>query len=232
MPTQATIIAFLKRFRWFIAAAVIVVIGGFAADHYFNHTAANITTDVSTFSSGNFSFTYPRVLAAKEYDDGVVSLGGESNGVFIPFVDVVRYKSDPDRAAPASFETFVARQAVALCGGSDAAGADLACADPVVKPYASPTGLAGSEVSLTLIHTDPTTGARTESTYAPVYVFNTTPDVEPGEALRYQAVFVYPDFSTFALASSSASLVPDIAAALEVTTGKRFTTGSTTPAQQ
>jgi len=227
MPYLQNLQQFVRKYRWFVAAAAILVIIIALGSYFALRAARPAPPDTTVFQSGNFSFTYPRVYAAKEYADGSVSLGGKTGDVFIPLVDVVRYKSDPDRPAPASFDTFAARQAENLCG-SDAQGVSIACTSPVGEAYTSPTGLAGTKLSLSLVRKNLATGTSTTSTFGPVYVFNTTVPAEQGEAVRYQGVFVYPDFSSFVLAPDSASLVSDVASTVTVTKGAHMA-GTTTP---
>jgi len=207
-----------KKYRWFIAGGLIVLILIAVGAHYAFKKPPPPIDAPSEFKSANFSFTYPRLFTAVERTDGAVALGGKVGDSFIPLVDVVRYKTDPDAPAPASFETFAARQAQALCG-SDAEGVSLACTSPVTKVYTTPAGLVGEEMSLTLVARNLKSGTTTSSTYGPVYIFNTSQKPDPGEAVSYQAVFVYPDFYSFTLASSSAALVPDVAATLVITKG-------------
>lgn len=227
MPHIQNLQQFVQKYRWFIAGAVVIVVLIATGIYYALQAARPAPPDTTTFQSGNFSFTYPRVYTAKEYADGSVALGGMSGDVFIPLVDVVRYKSDPDRAAPASFDTFAARQAENLCG-SDAQGVSIACTNPVGEAYTSPTGLVGTKMSLSLVRKNLASGTTTTSAFAPVYIFNTTVPADPGEAVRYQGVFVYPDFSSFVLAPDSASLVSDVASTVRVSKGAHMV-GSTTP---
>jgi hypothetical protein len=212
---------FIQKYRYYVIAAAVVVVallawGGYYLAHH-KHILAPLP-ETTEFRSGNFSFTYPRIVSAKEYDDGVVSVGGNYNGVFIPLVDVVRYKSDPQSAAPANLTAFVTKQAQALCGG-DTAGERISCGSPVVTEYTSPSGLQGQEISLTLTKANTTTGTSTSTTFAPIYVFD--PHIIPASVdgpARYDAIFVYPTFSSFlATGTSSPELIGEIVTNLKTT---------------
>lgn len=205
---------FIQKYRYYIIAAAVVVVallawGGYYLAHH-KHVLAPLP-EVTEFRSGDFSFTYPRITDAKEYADGVVSVGGEYNGYFIPLVDVVHYKNDSQSAAPANLTAFITKQAQALCGG-DAAGVRVTCGSPVLTEYTSPTGLKGQEISLTITETNVTTGTSTTLTYAPIYVF--APRIQPASVdgpARYDAVFVYPTFSSFlATGTTSAELIGEV----------------------
>lgn len=152
--------------------------------------------ETTTYHNNSFSITYPREYTAKEYSSSSVVVGNAEGDLFDPLVEVVRYESDRDVALPVSFDAYIERQAMALCG-SDGPIEDLACTDAVRAPYTSPQGLTGQELTLTLLRTNLESGTTTTETFGPIYVFNTTPPVEsPEDTLRYRAIFVYPSFST------------------------------------
>ncbi len=170
--------------------------------------------ETTQFASGHFTVTYPRVDEVREYDTGVVSVGDTAGSTFIPLVDVVEYKNDLQSAAPANFDAFMKKQVAQLCG-SDASGESITCSNPVVTPFTAESGLSGSEVSLTLTHKNLRTGTTTASTYAPIYVFDTTKPVDQGETKRYSGIFVYPTFSSFILVgTTSPEFVENIASSV------------------
>lgn len=205
---------FIQKYRYYLIAAAVVVValiawGGYYLAHH-KHVLAPLP-EVTEFKSGNFSFSYPRVASAKEYASGVVSVGGEYNNFFIPLIDIVHYKNDPQSAAPANLTAFIAKQAQALCGG-DASGVRITCGSPVVTDYTSPTGVKGELLTLALTEANTKTGTSTSLTYGPIYVFapHITPASIDGPA-RYDAVFIYPTFSSFlATGTTSAELMGEI----------------------
>lgn len=207
----------LMKYRLIIGAVVVLLIVG--AGVYFFHGIPGVpkpVPDNATFSSGKFSFSYPRIYETREYATGVVSIGGsQPGGAFIPLIDVVQYKNDLQSATPASFDAFVTNQTHALCG-SDASTETISCTNPVTKPYVTTAGLPGNQITMTLTRKNVKTGAVTTSSYGPIFVFNTTGAADPGTAVRYGAVLVYPTFSTFLLASSTGTLVEGIATTIVI----------------
>lgn len=166
--------------------------------------------DTTTYHDNSFSFEYPRVNNAEEYAPGAVIVGTEGDEGLTPLVEVVRYQSDPDVALPPTFDVYVRKQALALCG-SDGSGESLTCTDLVAAPYTSAQGLEGQELSLTLERKNLASGTTTTETFAPIYVFNTTRAVEdPEDTFRYRALFVYPSFASAISGSASPALLSQV----------------------
>ena len=107
-----------------------------------------------------------------------------------------RYQSDPDEAAPASFDAFMKRQAGALCG-ADGPTESISCTQVGVTPTTTANGLSGQMLNLTLVRKNLKTGTTTSTTYGPMYVFNTTEPATADAPLRYTGIFVYPALSAF-----------------------------------
>lgn len=207
---------FITRYRWPLIGvlAILVII---VAAHFLKYGLPHPVPEVTTFQSGNFSFTYPRIYEAQEYASGVVSVGDSYNGgAFIPLVDVVRYKPDPQAAAPKSFDSFVSRQVIALCG-TDAGIESVSCANPVVTPYTTAAGRTGEEIMLTLNKRNLKTGTTSAATFGPIYVFETTLPPTATEPASYQGVFVYPNFTSFILVgTTSPAFVESIASTIVI----------------
>ncbi len=186
---------------------------------YMTQDLWNPPPDNTTYHDNAFSFVYPRIYSALEYDSSAVGIRENVEGMLTPLVEVIRYQSDPDVALPASYDMFVERQALALCG-SDGPVEGLTCTDLVRTPYTSAQGLVGEELSLTLKRTNLESGTTTSETYAPLYVFNATLPVEdPEDTLRYRAVFVYPSFSSAASGNSNPGLLKQIIDSLLIPDG-------------
>jgi hypothetical protein len=209
--------SYIIKYRWYLIGLLALIAIGYGVHRYEVTRPGPITTEVSTFQSGNFSITYPRIYTAKEYAAGVVSLGSNySKTLFIPLVDVVRYKQDPQAATPASFTSFMNKQVVALCG-TDAGIESVSCSAPVAKPYTNAAGLKGQEIMLTLNKKNLKTGTTSAATYGPVYVFETTLPATATSPVNYQGVFVYPTFSSFILVgTTSPAFVESIASGLTI----------------
>ncbi|HVW71844.1 MAG TPA: hypothetical protein VHB93_01680 [Candidatus Paceibacterota bacterium] len=207
--------SYITNYRWYWVGLLAVIVIGLGVWHYEDTRPGPILTELSTFHSGNFTFVYPRTYEAKEYATGVVSVGENyQNAGFIPLVDVVRYKADPDVAQPVSFDAFMKKQVTALCGSDDSTQS-ITCTNPVVKPYTSTSGVAGSEVNVTLTKKNLSTGAVTTATYGPIYVFNSTDTTST--PVRYQGVFVYPTFSSFILVgTTSPAFVESLATTIAI----------------
>lgn len=202
------------KYRWYLVGLLAIIVVVLGVNHYIRTRPGPILTEVSSFQSGNFTFEYPRTYEAKEYATGVVSLGENyQNAGFIPLVDIVRYKSDPDVAAPVSFDAFVKKQLGSLCG-SDSAGFTITCTNPVVAEYTTGS-TKGEVVNMTLTKKNLTTGTTSTSTYGPIYVFNSTDTT--ATPIRYQGVFVYPTFSSFVLVgTTSPAFIESVATTLKL----------------
>lgn len=195
------------KHRLFIGIGAVVLL---AAAAFFTQGLWKPLPENTTYYDSSFSFEYPRMNNAEEYAPGAVAVGSTNEGVFNPFVEVVRYQSDRDVALPATFDAYVERQATALCG-SDGPVESLSCTDVVSAPYTSAQGLTGQELSLTLLRTNLESGTTTTEVFAPVYVFNLTRPVEdPEDVSRYRALFVYPSFSSVASGNVSPALLSQI----------------------
>lgn len=183
-------------------------------------------SDETTYHGSGFTFVYPHASDAEEYAPGAVVVGNSSeDGVFSPLVEVVRYQSDREVALPPTFDAYVKRQALALCG-SDGGVESLSCTDAAAAPYTSAQGLEGQELTLTLLRTNLESGTTTTETFGPIYVFNMTRPVEnPEEALRYRALFVYPSFAAATSGSTSPKLLTQIIDSLLIPNGVSSTVG-------
>lgn len=198
---------FLQKNRLIVAAVLVVILGGGIAYLTYNHL--HPVPDTTTFKATHFSFEYPRTFAAREYAMDVVSVGKEDGDTLKPNIEVVRYQSDPDVALPASFDAFMKRQAAALCG-TDSSVESIACTEVGVTKYTNPKGMDGAMLNLTLVRTNLKTGAKTSSTYGPMYVFNNTPRATADSPLRYSAVFIYPSLSAFLNGTTSPALMQQV----------------------
>jgi len=202
-----------------IAIVVLIVIG----IAYLSRDLWNPLPDDTTYQDSGFSFTYPRLYDANDYDAGTVIIGETIDDTFSPLVEVVRYESDRDVALPATFDAYVKKQAQALCGSDGAES--ITCTNVVATPYTSAQGLIGQELSLTLTRKSLETGSTATSTFGPVYVFNTTrPIEEPTDTLRYRAVFVYPSFASVITGSTSPALLTSVIDSLTIPNGVSTTT--------
>ena len=175
--------------------------------------------DTANYKSGLLSFDYARTAELREYAVGAVSIGeeGESD-TFMPIVEVVRYKSDPDTALPANYDAFITRQARNLCA-ADGPTESLSCTNVESETFTTTGGVFGKKLSLTLIRKNLQTGTTTESTYAPIYAFNVTEPVTAESPLRYASVFVYPALSTLLAGSSSPALMDQVLNTLVISNG-------------
>ena len=141
----------------------------------------------------------------------------------MPGVQVVRYTNDPDSPRPPSYDVYLQRQVVALCGSDSAE--TIVCKGGAWEPYTSPTGLEGKRSTLTMTRTNLTSGTTTESTYGPITAFDVTQEPTIEDPLRYQAVFVYPALATVLTNSTSTELMDEILNTL--TLGRNSTTTPT-----
>jgi len=183
------------------------------------------STDTAVFQSSIFSFAYPRTYALKESSTGAANIGSQpEEGEFMPMVQVVRYTNDPDSPRPPSYDVYLQRQVVALCGSDSAE--TIVCKAGTWEPYTSPTGLEGQRSTLTMTRTNLTSGTTTESTYGPITAFDVTQEPTIEDPLRYQAVFVYPALESVITGTTSTELLDEILGTL--TLGRPIVT--TTPA--
>lgn len=201
--------SFLKKYRLLIAGILVVVLGGWLLLGGID--ALTPPPDNTEFKTSYFNFTYPRVYDAEEYAPGVVTLGQKEGDIFTPYIEVTRYQSDPDIATPATFDLFVKRQAGALCG-ADSSIESVTCTEVGVTPYTSPMGVVGQKLGLTLVRKNLKTGTTTSSTYAPFYVFNTTPVATSttGVPARYSAIFIYPSLAAFLSGTTTPALMEQV----------------------
>jgi len=199
--------SYITKYRWYLLGLIAVLLIAYAFySHYEKTKPGPITTDVSTFVSGHVSFDYPRTYAVKEYSAGQVSVGqnyGKSG--FISLVDVVNYKTDPHSAPAASYLIWKNKELASLCGSDDSVES-ITCTNPTSTSVYSTGGLQGEDIMMTLTKKNLTTGTTSTLMYGPVYVFNTTSATAP---TSYQAVFVYPTFSSFILVGSTSPAFVD-----------------------
>ena len=168
----------------------------------------------TAYQGSEFSFSYPRGYSLEEYVRGVVSLGMRSEDERTSLVEVVRSRHDPDVAAPASFQAFVNRQALALCGSDDAAFA-ISCSNPVSTT--TPFGGEHEGIALTLTMTRTNAAGETSTEpFGPIYVFNTTQEVTAEDPLRYEAIFVYPSLEALRAGTSTPALVEQVARSIVI----------------
>lgn len=197
----------LKKYRFWIAGAIVVVIGAFLLTLAYD--ALKPLPDNTEFKSRYFSFMYPRTYNAEEYAAGVVSLGIPNDEGLNPLIEVTRYQSDPDTALPKDFDTFMKRQAGAVCG-ADGPTESISCTQVGATPYTSPKGISGQKLDLTLVRKNLKTGTSTSSTYGPFYVFDTTASSTPDSPLRYSAIFVYPALPAFLSGTTTPALMDQV----------------------
>lgn len=168
----------------------------------------------TAYQGSEFSFSYPRGYSLQEYARGVVSLGTKTDDTRTSLVEVVRYRHDPDVATPASFQAFVNRQALALCGSDDATFI-ISCSNPVATSTEFGGEYEGSALTLTMTRTN-AAGETTREDFGPIYVFNTTPEVTAEDPLRYEAIFVYPSLEAVRAGTSTPALVEQVARSIVI----------------
>lgn len=196
-----------------IGAAILIGLGVYLARDEWMPRPANIS-----YNDKNFSFTYPREYKTQEFARGTVIVGDKQSDVFNPLVEVMLYQSDPDAALPPTFNAYMNRQALALCGSDSVE--KITCSDVIATPYTSSQGLLGQELSLTLTRENLGSGTTTTETFGPVYVFNTTRFVaDPTDTFRYRAIFVYPSFASVVASSTSPALLAHILDSLTIPSG-------------
>lgn len=171
-----------------------------------------------SYRDQNFSFDYPREYKTQEFARGTVIVGDKQSNIFTPLVEVIVYQSDPDATLPPTFDTYMNRQALALCGSDSVE--KITCSNIIATPYTSSQGLLGQELSLTLTRENLESGTSTTETFGPVYVFNTTRFVaDPADTLRYRAIFVYPSFASVVAGSTSPELLTKVLDSLTIPGG-------------
>lgn len=196
-----------------IAAALLVGLGLYLTQDTWVPDPANIS-----YNDKNFSFTYPREFKIQEFARGTVIVGDKQSDIFNPLVEVMLYQSDPDAALPATFDAYMNRQALALCGSDSVE--KITCSDVIATPYTNAQGLLGQQLSLTLTRENLETGTTTTETFGPLYVFNTTRFVaDPADTFRYRAIFVYPSFASVVGANTSPALLTHILDSLTIPGG-------------
>lgn len=200
--------------------AVALIAGGL----YLARDLWSPVPDHTTYHDRSFSFSYPRTYEAEEYAPGTVFVGDTEDGTFTPQVEVVQYESDPDVALPATFDAYVKKQALALCG-TDGPVESATCTDAALAPYTSAQGLTGQELTLTILRTNLESGTTTTATFAPVYVFNMTRPLEaPEDTFRYEALFVYPSFASVIAGPPASPLLAEVIDSLVLPRGTSTTT--------
>lgn len=196
-----------------IGAAILIGLGIYLTRDEWMPRAANIS-----YNDKNFSFNYPREHRIQEFARGTVIVGNKQDDVFTPLVEVIVYQSDPDAALPVTFDAYMERQALALCGSDSVE--KITCSNVIAAPYTNAQGLLGQQLSLTLTRENLESGTSTTETFGPVYVFNTTRFVaDPADTLRYRAIFVYPSFASVVAASTSPALLAHILDSLTIPGG-------------
>ncbi|GEM_PF-1393254 len=171
-----------------VVAALILIGGGW---YLISNVNPPPSTDTSTFKSKAFWFDYPRIFDVREFETGAVLVGSQERKEFVPLVQVMEYKSDPDSPLPASYEEFVTQQALELCG-SDNSEESVECSTPVVEPFTSLNAFEGLKVTLTLTRTNLETQESVASTFGPIYAFDVTKPATAEDPLRYTSIFVNP----------------------------------------
>lgn len=170
-----------------LIAALVLILGGW----YLFANSTRPSTDTSTFKSKAFWFDYPRTFDVREFETGAVLVGSQERKEFVPLVQVMEYKSDPDSPLAASYEEFVTQQALELCG-SDNSEENVECSNAVVEPFTSLNAFDGFKITLTLTRTNLGTQETVASTFGPIYAFNVTKPATAEDPLRYASVFVNP----------------------------------------
>lgn len=207
---------FLKKNRFRVAAVLVIILGIVIA--FITWGYLHPLPETTDFKSSTFSFTYPRTYFAKEYAAGVVSIGIGNDETIVPYIEVSRYKSDPESAQPKSFDEFIKRQAGALCG-ADGPIESVMCTQVGETPYTNANGEDGVKLDLTLVRKNLKTATTSTSTYGPMYVFNVTPKPTADSPLHYAAVFIYPSLSAFLHGTTTPELEQQIVSTFKVPGG-------------
>jgi hypothetical protein len=174
--------------------------------------------DDTTYHDVGYSFTYPRLYHISEYGIGVASLGRPFGDTYTPLVEVVQYDSDPDVALPKSYDAFVMKQAIDICG-SDSSVESITCTATSTTRYTSAQGLSGKELMLTLTRKNLVTSTTTKMAYGPFYGFNMTPKPTKDSPLRYRVLLVYPSLEAFVAGTSSPKLLQTVIDSLVIPAG-------------
>lgn len=199
--------SFLQKYRFHLIG-VLVIVGAILLAVQLFHKSAPANT---SYTSSEFSFSYPRTYDTEEYAPGVVTVGHRVKGGFAPVVEVNTYESDPQSALPKTFAIFVKQQIEALCG-SDDSQTSITCTQTDVAPYTSALGEKGETMNLKAVSKNLKTGTTTSATYGPFYVFSTTP-TNPNtkdKAFHYSGVFIYPSFIAFLGGNTSPELLHQV----------------------
>jgi len=199
-----------------IGAVVLVLLA--AAGWYLYDNYGRPVPDNTMYSSRNFSFAYPRTNELKEYTSGAIAIGTQKGNAYDPLVEVVRYKSDPDTALPASYDAFIKRQARNLCA-ADGPAESISCPDAQAEPFVTASGITGQKLTLTLTRTNLQSGTTTTAIYAPLYAFNKTEAPTAENPLRYDAVFVYPSLPSVIDGTNVPNLLDQVVNSLAIPGG-------------
>lgn len=179
----------LKRYIVVVALlAVALVIAGL---WYFR--PAFIPGNKAVHEGEIVSFTIPSGMVVEQYGLRTTLVGRMEEDTFLPLVDAVQYRQDPDGPAIATYDAFLRAQLLALCG-SDAE--TVSCTNVAGIPYTAPDGTVGEEYTLTMIRTSPT-GAVNESVFGPVYAFNQSRAATENNPRQFKALLIYPSFTTY-----------------------------------
>ncbi len=153
------------------------------------------------------SFMYPGDQVVKEYGLRSVLVGNESEETgFMPFVEIVEYRQDPNSPAPLDYDLFLGAQLFALCG-TDAQGITVACGNTDKEPYTTKDGTEGEKYWLELTRTTIETGEKEVMKYGPIYAFNHTRAATDNNPLEYKALIVYPSLGSFLAGEDAADVV-------------------------
>ncbi|MBU2103876.1 hypothetical protein KKD81_01930 [Patescibacteria group bacterium] len=201
-----------------IGGAVLVLVVLILSGWYLTTQTSKPSTDTASFKSKAFWFDYPRTYDVREFEKGAVLVGNTKKKEFVPLVQVMQYKSDPDEVLPQSYEAFVTQQALALCG-SDDSKENVECSDVVVEPFTSLNAFDGLKLTLTLTRTNLETQAETVSTFGPIYAFDVTKPATAEDPLRYASVFVSPTLAASLAGTDVTTLLDEIVARLVVKSG-------------
>lgn len=139
------------------------------------------------------SFTIPSGTLVEQYGLRTTLVGRMEEDTFLPLVDAVQYRQDPDAPTVTTYDAFLRAQLLALCG-SDAE--TVSCTNVAGIPYITPDGTPGEEYTLTMMRTSPS-GAVNESTFGPVYAFNQSRAATENNPRQFKALLIYPSFTTY-----------------------------------
>jgi hypothetical protein len=195
---------FFQRYRFWIAGAIVIIVG--AALAVWGYQKAHPLPEYTYFKTADFNFSYPRAYSAQEYARSVVSVGNPTNDGLEHLVEVVRYQNDPDVPTPESFDTFMKRQAAALCG-TDGPIESITCTEVGVTPFTFPAGMQSQKLDLAMVRKNLKSGTTTDATFGPIYVIDTTASSTPDRPLRYSAIFIYPSMQAFLKGKTSPDLM-------------------------